>query len=200
MQPDILIRRWIVEVIRAHASLVAIAVRQRAKFEGWLKFELAAYAELQGASDVKVEAGSAESGRARCDLTFEHNGGRCDVELKTCNTNWRMEGVLNLTRPLTKNIAEIVADARKLTMCQGEGIVAFCVFPVPTEDRRWTQYLTRIGNQVGIRLSVESHTDRVSVSLGGGCEADVVVVAFRVQKGPAALSLPNSALEPTAPA
>jgi hypothetical protein len=113
MELDALVRKWIVEVIRAHSALIAIAVRQRAKFEGWRKFELAAYAELHGAQSVEVETASGDDlVRTRCDLTFSYGDKRCDVELKTCNTNWRMEGVLSRTRPITKNVAGIVADAR----------------------------------------------------------------------------------------
>jgi hypothetical protein len=57
------------------------------------EFELAAYAQSQGAEDVEVEAATDESSLSRGDLTFRFDGARYDVELKTCNTNWRMPGV-----------------------------------------------------------------------------------------------------------
>lgn len=44
MRTEHVVRQWIVEVIKEHPMVSAIAVRQRAKFEGWLKLELAAKA------------------------------------------------------------------------------------------------------------------------------------------------------------
>jgi hypothetical protein len=176
------IRGWIGEIIRAHSSLLGIAVRQRAKFEGWLKLELAAHAEAHGASDVKVESGYEHAIGTRCDLTFNYGGRRCDIELKTCNTNWRIQGILPLTRPITQNVRAIVKDARKLENCPGEGIVAFCIFPLLRGDQRWEEYLARISSELGLALSATEHTDRVTICLDGDHEADVAVVVFSVQK------------------
>ncbi len=182
MEVDTLVRQWIAEIIRAHPALLALAIRQRAKFEGWLKFELAAYAQSKGMQNVSVEAATGDSIRSRGDLTFSYAGGRCDVELKTCNTNWRMPGVLDLTRPITKNIAAVVEDAKKLQACAGKGIIAFCIFPIPCNDMRWTLYLERIAKETCVSLSVDNHSTRVSVSLAGECKADVIVVSFVVAK------------------
>lgn len=77
-------------MLEQHRPLLAIAIRQRAKFEGWLKFELALFAEQHGATSVEVEAPSGSGSRS--DLTFLYDGKRYDVELKTANTNWRMNG------------------------------------------------------------------------------------------------------------
>jgi hypothetical protein len=181
-QIDALVRSWIVEILRSHVPLVAVAVRQRAKFEGWLKFELAAYAALKGASDVTVETSLGNEAGTRSDVTFLFQGSRYDIELKTCNTNWRMEGIRNLTRPITKNVSGIVIDAKKLQQCPGDGIVAFCMFPVAGKDDRWTEYLDRIGRELGIELSVTRHCTRVSVALSAGCDADVIVIAFAVPR------------------
>ncbi len=186
---DVRIRGWIVDVLEQHRSLLAVAVRQRAKFEGWLKFELAQYAEQQGASAVEVETVS-ESG-ARSDLSFIYDGQRYDVELKTPNTNWRMNGVLARTRPITKNIASIVIDGKKLLRCPGQGIVAFCLFPIASGDGKWIRYLNRIGLELGVDLSESQHTSRVTVPLADGCAADIVIATFAVSKG--AASIPNSA-------
>ncbi len=66
-----LIRHWLAQVIREHMALLALAIRQRAKFEGWLKFELAAYAEAQGMQAVRVEAAIEDSTQlSRGDITF----------------------------------------------------------------------------------------------------------------------------------
>lgn len=45
-----LVREWIVEILQAHRAVLEIAIRQRAKFEGWLKFELAAHLEQKQAT------------------------------------------------------------------------------------------------------------------------------------------------------
>jgi len=174
------ILRWIVDVLEQHRPLLAVAVRQRAKFEGWLKFELALYAEQHGATAVEVEAPS--DGGARSDLSFIYDGKRYDVELKTCNTNWRMKGVRDSTRPITKNIDSVIVDGKKLRQCPGEGIVAFCLFPVARGDSRWTDYLNRIGSGLGVGLLEAQHTSRVTVPLADGHEADIVVATFVVAK------------------
>jgi hypothetical protein len=155
---------------------MSVAVRQRAKFEGWLKFELAACAESAGMEKVAVESASREGTRA--DLTFSYEGRECNVELKTCNTNWRIEGVLSNTRPITKNIAGVILDAMKLSKCTGCGIVALCLFPVPSNDSRWTTYINRIAEETGVSLSIADHTSRVPIQVSPHHTADVVVVTF----------------------
>jgi len=182
MEADILVRRWIADVIGRRSDLVAIAMRQRAKFEGWLKFELAAYAQLKGAAEVTVEAATDDSSGSRRDLTFYYRGEKCNVELKTCNTNWRMTGVLDRPRPITKNVAGIIEDARKLQKCVGHGVVAACIFPVERGDRRWKEYLKRIGEEAGVHLSEKGHTTRVPLDIDDHCSADVVVVSFLTAK------------------
>ena len=69
---DRVVRSWIVDVLEQHRPLLAVALRQRAKFEGWLKFELALYAEQHGATNVEVETPS-DTG-ARADLSFTYGG------------------------------------------------------------------------------------------------------------------------------
>jgi len=174
------IRQWIVDVLEQHRPLLNVAVRKRAKFEGWLKFELALYAEQHGATDVEVE--TASDGLSRSDLSLTYSDCRYDVELKTCNTNYRMPGVLDCTRPITKNIASVVIDGNKLRLCPGQGIVAFCLFPVSKGDSRWTEYLNRIGSELGIGLSEREHTSRVSVPLGNEHHADIIVATFAIVK------------------
>ena len=49
---DQLIRDSIANIIVDHLELVVIAVRQRAKFEGWLKFELANHLQSIGVCQV----------------------------------------------------------------------------------------------------------------------------------------------------
>jgi hypothetical protein len=180
---DRTVRNWIVEILESRRSVITIAVRQRAKFEGWLKFELAAYAEKNGASNVEVEA-SKESSQAheRSDITFYFQGLRYDLELKTPNTNWRSTGIETKTRPITKNIESIVQDVKKLQDSVGQGIVAFVLFPIPPRDHRWTDYLRRIAVETGIPVSEKQHCSCVSVSLEGEVSADLIVCCFAVPR------------------
>jgi len=177
-----IIRQWIAGILEDHRPLLAIAVRQRAKFEGWLKFEIAAIAEKVGARSVEVEPMSSvsASSKERPDLTFIYNGARYYVELKTPNSNWRMPGVRNKHRPITKNINGIVRDARKLYRYAGQGIVAFVLFPIPPRDNRWIEYLDRIASEVEIPLTEQEHCDRFSLSLGKEQFADLVICSFAV--------------------
>jgi hypothetical protein len=54
-------------------------VRQRAKFEGWLKFELASNAEQNGAELVRVESSYSDDNR-RADLSFVYNDKQFNVD------------------------------------------------------------------------------------------------------------------------
>lgn len=170
-----IIRQWIVEIIRQRREVLALAMSQRAKFEGWLKFELADAARRNGASNVRLEPGL-KSGRA--DLSFDLEGIPCVVELKTPNTNYRMEGAANRHRPITKNIASIIADAEKLRRCGG-GVIAFIIFPLKPNSDAWLDHLARLSDGVGQTLCVDDHVSRESVALSNG-SADVAVVTFAV--------------------
>ena len=164
------------DILRQRQEIVGLAISQRAKFEGWLKFELADAARRNGATNLRFEHPLA-AGRA--DLGFELQGVSCVVELKTPNTNYRMEGVANLHRPITMNIDSIIEDAGKLRRCGG-GMIAFILFPLKTGDDAWLRYLTRVSDGVGQALSVGEHVTRETIALSKGGSADVAVVAFDV--------------------
>jgi len=76
------IREWIAHVLKAQGPVLAPAMRQRAKFKGWLRFELAAHAEAAGATSVADESGY-EGGPSRSDLIIFLAGQQALVELKT---------------------------------------------------------------------------------------------------------------------
>lgn len=174
-----IIRKWIVDVMKAHAPVLAVAMRQRAKFEGWLKFELAAHAAAKGARDIAVEAGY-NDGTGRADLTFVLNDRRCFLELKTPNASYRMPGVQNKTRPITNNVASIIADAKKLQGCGEYGLVAFVLFPVPVGNNQWAAYLDRIAKEVGVPLLEGHHWCRVTLSLDAKQYCEAVVCCLPV--------------------
>lgn len=72
---DKLIRNTISDIIKNHTQLISIVIRQRAKFEGWLKFELADHLQKLGLSNIEVESNYADSNN-RADLGFVYNGVR----------------------------------------------------------------------------------------------------------------------------
>ena len=69
---DKIVRQGITQVLMNHRDLLKIPLRQKAKFEGWLKFELAHYLEKIGMENVEVES-KASFSRDRADITFFHN-------------------------------------------------------------------------------------------------------------------------------
>jgi len=185
-----LVRSWLVEILQNNESLVAIALRQRAKFEGWLKFELAARASQAGATDLQVEApppGGPSSKRGRSDVSFVFDLVRYDLELKTPNCNWRMPGVVTCTRPVTKNIAEIISDGKKLAAYSDHGLVAFALFPIPLGDGRWQPYVEGIARELGVPYDAAAHTTRVTLHVSETHSADLVVCCLPVQRQRAGL-------------
>ena len=175
MQIPDLIREWIVTILETRAEVLDIAIRQRAKFEGWLKFELAVLAESKGAI-VSVEAPYGDTSRA--DVSVTMNGCCYFVELKTPNTNWRIGGVQNKHRPITKNIRSVADDAAKFVGQGVRGVVAFVLFPVPVGDCRWHKYLRRIGEMADKPLTEERHCSRVKMRLRTGQQCEAVVCCF----------------------
>ena len=172
---DRFIRKGIVEIIADHMPLLRIPIRQKAKFEGWLKFELANYLEEKGMKNVEVES-KAFFRRDRTEITFFNDGEPYSIELKTPNTNWKLKGVSESCRPITKNLESIVADAKKLN--SNNGIVAFVLFPVPVGDSRWELYLDRISKETGIDVTKDRNCEVVKVGVNDSCACNIVVCTF----------------------
>ena len=173
---DEFIRKGIVEILETNRSLLKIPLRQKAKFEGWLKFELAHWLENQGVGQVEVES-KVDYRRDRTDITFFHNNEPCSVELKTPNTNWKIPGVVNNGRPITINIQSVVDDAEKLNSTYG--VVAFVLFPIPFHDNRWEEYLNRINEKTGLQVSRETNCEIVDVDLDSKNKCSLVVCTFK---------------------
>jgi len=175
-------RGCIVEVLRSHSSLLTIAVRTRAKFEGWLKLELArALDRKTRVRRVVVE--EPYGTRKRADIAFTAGGVRYYVELKTANTNWRVPGVENRSRPITKNIAGIIKDMTRLQDHGLKAFMGFVLFPVPASDCRWHRYLQRISAATGVPLTERDHCSRLMVRLGSKRRCEVVVCCGAVERG-----------------
>ncbi len=165
----------IVNIINENKELLGIPLRQKAKFEGWLKFELAFYLEKIGLESVEVESPVGEK-RERTDITFICNGKPYSIELKTSNTNWRIEGVNPMGRPITKNIKSIIHDVNKLKT--DNGIVAFVLFPIPVGDSRWESYLRRITESTGVALDKERNCRIVTINIDEKNSCDMIVCVF----------------------
>jgi hypothetical protein len=178
---DKILRQWIVNIIRQNESIIRIALRQRAKFEGWLKFEIAALAESSGATNVEVETPSNNGlTKERADFSFIYSDEKYSVELKTPNTNWRMTGVVKVTRPITENVSKIVRDVIKLKKSANNGLVAFVMFPVPPNDDQWKKYIRRIASETQLSVTPEDNCESVNVPLGDKSYADLIVCVFPV--------------------
>jgi len=156
-------------VLTDRRDTVWLAVRQRAKFEGWLKLELARALETAGFTEVMLECRYA--GRRKADLAFRIQGVRCFMELSMCNTNWRVKSVRTASRPITKNVEHVLKDIEKLKMVEEPdvGLALTLFFPVPIN---WSaqDLLRKIGDiKGGKKLLQEPHIlDVVEVSDGVG--------------------------------
>lgn len=172
---DKFIRESIANILNNHTDVIKIAIRQKAKFEGWLKFELASYLESNGMEHIEVESKSG-FGREHSDISFSHEGIPYSIELKTPNTNWKLKGINKLHRPITKNINSIIDDTKKLN--SEYGIIAFVLFPIPSGDNRWEQYLLRIMEKTGIPLSKGKNCIVINGEYSQEISCDLVVCTY----------------------
>ncbi len=125
-------------VFSSHDGLEVFVVH-RAKFEGWVKVELARVLGRRF-RDVVPEVDN-------IDLVADGWA----IEIKTVNTNYSFPGVLVKHRPITKNIMDVVGDIRKLKAKAGYRCraVFFVVFPLP--DRvmnQWRIHLSKISREL----------------------------------------------------
>ena len=118
-----LLCEMIEDIMLRNQELVSIPIRQRAKFEGWLKFELAKtlrryYSDTCVEYNVKTRIGSVsddgEDERADTHKLVDIFFDNVLLELKTPNTNYTNPLCETLTRPITKNIGDIIEDVKKL--------------------------------------------------------------------------------------
>lgn len=172
---DKIVLNQIANLVLDNRELLKIAMRQRAKFEGWLKFELALQLEKIGMENVEVESSSG-FGRNRADISFFHDDSYYSVELKTSNTNWNIEGINSSSRPITKNINSVVRDAEKLN--SKNGVVAFILFPIPKNDQRWKPYIQRISDKTKIEIDFEENCRILEIEIDSSNVCDLMVCSF----------------------
>lgn len=130
---SIIVHALIRKIFSTHLDVLLMACQQRAKFEGWLKFELAVALQNHGDIQEVVLEGS-YGDRGRTDIRFIYKEVVHFLEMKTSNVNWRVKGVENRTRPIKKNVDEIIEDIHKLRekATSGNGLAVFAFFPVPS--------------------------------------------------------------------
>ena len=125
----------LVSLMEQHDALPEFA-KYRAKFEGWVKVELLGILQKLAKTEVVPEMD-------RHDLVM---GDYCAIELKTTNTNYRIEGVLNKTRPITRNIESIIEDVEKLKKSKYPfKMMVFVVFPLSNPEKpEWKGHLSKL--------------------------------------------------------
>ncbi|MCI6429055.1 MAG: hypothetical protein MR809_09285 [Rikenellaceae bacterium] len=134
----------ICRILQRNPSLLAIAISQQAKFEGWLKFELANELHRSNHS-VRVE-----------ELVHGHLVDLCVdngslIELKTPNTSYKVGDNKPKTRPVTKNVQDIIDDIQKLRDNRDgfkNGYIAFVMFPIGNNDR-YRVHINKIQRSLG---------------------------------------------------
>ncbi|ACM92395.1 putative ATP-dependent Lon protease [Nautilia profundicola AmH] len=120
--------------IRAKRSLALFAT-VRAKFEGWLKVEVA---------DILCAYGKVIPEKDLIDIVFENSA----IELKTVNTSYKYLGVLNKTKPVTDNVKSVIDDIYKLKKSSYENkYVLFIVFPLD-DNKYWQKHLNKISQNL----------------------------------------------------
>lgn len=175
---ELIIIELIEKIIKDHPILINVCMRQKAKFEGWLKFELAQALEMFGVEQLSVEYKYASNFRA--DISFIFNNERFLLELKTSNTNWVIDGIDSKTRPITKNIDSIIIDGLKLSDCDGHGIVVFILFPLPVNDRRWFKYLQRIAESLEVSFEEGKNYKSIDFKVNGS-ECEILISSIKVR-------------------
>jgi len=118
---------------------IAVFVKNRAKFEGWLKVEIVdILCNKMNPDEITPEAPdnnenikSEENKKAKhIDIVF----GDSALELKTVNTSYSHEDMENKIRPITDNVNKLKNDIDKLRNLHREDIknkaILFVVFPL----------------------------------------------------------------------
>ena len=104
-----IIANAILQTIQSNQQLLALPCAQKAKFENWLKFELA-YRLKVLVPDTVVEY-KIPNGNKFIDI----KSGNSYIELKTTNTNVAIPLLSpQATKPITQNINDIISDVNNL--------------------------------------------------------------------------------------
>lgn len=122
-----------------NGPILEIHLPQRAKFERYLQAVLA-FRLKEKYKDTKIEY---PLGYKHVDIYANDTY----IELKTPNTNYKLQGIEDKTRPITNNIQGIIDDIDKLRLLKGkekEGVVAFVLFPIDPYKDDYSQHIEKI--------------------------------------------------------
>jgi len=136
-------------------------IRQKAKFEGWLKIELFysiwhKLLDRNQDSEIKLEQSYRHNTKCHCDIFFcTPKKKYVYLELKTINTNYDCNSdlIMKKTKPITKNVRSVIEDANKLEKIKNKEvkkIVAFVVYPLCEEKLdEWEYHESKINKKMG---------------------------------------------------
>lgn len=115
---------FIDEILKNNSTRLMVPFQQRAKFEGWLKIELAA--KLYGKfSDTTLEYSYPHNKLSHADI-FSND---YYIELKTSDTDCAYNNCVPGRKRFSNNVSAILDDINKLCTHRYKGIVAFVLFP-----------------------------------------------------------------------
>jgi len=125
-----------------NGPILAIHIPQRAKFERYLQAVLS-FRLKKKYKDTEIEY---PLGDKHVDIYAN----KTYIELKTPNTSYRFDGIVEKTRPITKNIQSIIDDINKLREHNvKEGVIAFVMFPIDPCKNDYSQHLNKITSVLG---------------------------------------------------
>ncbi|MBQ4434120.1 MAG: hypothetical protein II894_08200 [Bacteroidales bacterium] len=109
-------------IIKKGLKSISLPFKQRAKFEGWLKIELAAELSKKF-NDTRIEPSYPHKTQSSADI-FSNN---YYIELKTVDTDCPYSNTVDGRKRFSNNITLVLKDINKLRPVKG--IVAFILFP-----------------------------------------------------------------------
>jgi hypothetical protein len=138
------------QILEANRDVVSEWAAKRRRFEPWLQLEVFTALKAKRTDFKREEPYAGRKGW--CDFrALEHDGSESWVELKLIATNYShcfTEPVAS--RPITNQIAAVVADVEKLRRLEREvhrGVLLL-VYPMPSNydsHAAWSAHLARIG-------------------------------------------------------
>lgn len=158
-------------------------IRQKAKFEGWLKIELFysiwdKLLDRNQDSEIELERSYHHNTKCHCDIFFcTPKKKHVYLELKTINTNYDCNSnlIMKKTKPITKNVRSVIEDAKKLRKIKNKKakrVVAFVVYPLcKGELKEWNYHESKINRHRFLKkidsddLPVFSHNKRIFMRL-----------------------------------
>ena len=130
--------------------------------------------------NVVVEAKYDNSSK-RADIMFRLGEKSYKIELKTPNTNWRVDGIENMHRPITKNINSIIHDIYKLNTGDSSiGIIAFVLFPLSSNDEDWKSYIERISDKTQENIN-DKHCRTIKI-LTDSQKDNMLICVYKTKK------------------